>query len=606
MRNHRTPLIILIVICTVLLTSAKWVGCSNPDPQPEHRGGSEASSAGLNVALLKSGYTSRYFAEKWQYEQVIYTWLTFLAESGIEHRLVSDSELEQGGMTEFTVLVLPAALCLSEEERVSVREFLADGRGVVASWAVGVRSRNGEWAGWGFVEELTRARFAGYIPGRPAAWVTLSGRSPLSVGLGAGHRLELVGGWKVALSRSERDGYWSDYNLDPWVAEGETRADVAVVHNARESGRAVWLGFSAAEVISNQVNRAALRKLLLNALNWTGRMPISHVWHWPEYRQAAAVFSQDVEYLFHNAASSVEVLKEEGIEGTFFCVSDLASDNSDLVRALAQVGEVGTHSDDHRQFKGQDFNEQYERLEKSSNALKEMGAVTVKGMRPPYELCDDATLKAWAILGGEYVFGQPEYNPRMMPQLYRVEEDPSHGLYEEKTLVLLPRAVRDDHTTLVVEALEENDAVFEAHRSDMERVYSLSGLCMFGYHSNIICLPERVEILSRLIRYAKTLDLWLTTAGDVARWWRMREGVSVEVTRREDGGMDLTVKNAGAEAVDGISAVVYLPSAASEVRITCDSPDTPPPRHILEGEKLIVYFDSVEADTLKSYTLEIL
>jgi hypothetical protein len=157
-----------------------------------------------------------------------------------------------------------------------------------------------------------------------------------------------------------------------------------------------------------------------------------------------------------------------------------------------------------------------------------------------------------------------------------------------------------------VEALDTNDEIFEQHRHDMKRVYDLSGLCMFGYHSNLLCLPERVEILSRMIRYAKTLDLWLTTAGDIARWWRIRSGVSAALTGGDDGRIVLSVRNAGGKPAKGVALVVYLPGVASDVRLTGNSPDIPAPRLTIRGERLIVYLDVVEPDAVNTYEIELL
>jgi hypothetical protein len=210
------------------------------------------------------------------------------------------------------------------------------------------------------------------------------------------------------------------------------------------------------------------------------------------------------------------------------------------------------------------------------------------------------------MLGGEYIFGQPEYSPRMMPELVLIPRDPSHGLDEERTLVLIPRAVRDDHSTLVVEERKDNDDIFRQHRSDMERVYQMSGLCMFGYHSNLLCLPERVDVLSDMIGYAKTLDLWLTTAGGVADWWRKRSSVSAAVTMGPAGTRLVSARNQGIEALEGVSVVVYLPRKSSQVQIASESVDVPMPEHTLEGDRLVVHIEKLEAGSVQTYAVELL
>jgi peptidoglycan/xylan/chitin deacetylase (PgdA/CDA1 family) len=603
-RGWRRPLTAVLALAAVVLLVIADPGLSLAGSEELSRAGvPESSLTSLNIALLKSGYTSSYFLQEWAYNDVVNRWLTFLAANGVRHRLITDSELEQGRLDEFSVLVLPGALCLSKQEKEAVRSFLRQGKGVISSWAVGVRSENGDWSGWSFLEELTGSRFKGYINGAPAAWVTLSGKTPLSAGLEAGSRMELLGGWKVALSETPSSTYWSDYSLDYLKTSEDSSTGAAVVQAPCGDGRAVWFGFNSSDVITRPKDQAELNQLLLNALLWSARTPTCQVFCWPGGHDAAVVFSQDVEYLFENAANAVQVLREEQIRGTFFCVSDLAADTPELVKALADVGEVGTHSDNHEQFQGQTFDLQKRRLKESSEALERMGAPRVIGFRPPYELCDEATLRAWVELGGRFMFGQPEYDPRMTPQIVTVPEGDSQGPNVSSPLVLLSRVGRDDHGTLNVEALTDNAEILEQHKSDMDWVTGLGGLYMFGYHSNLICLPERIDVLRQMVRYAKSRDVWITTAGDVAVWWKARSKVSAEVSRPSEDVLSLSVRNAGTEPVDGVTLMVRLPRAPGAVNIESNSPGLPSIRHDLEGDELKLYVDDLKGDGAETYTI---
>ncbi len=598
------PLVIVAVLIGAVLFGVADPGLSLPASRELSRAGvSESSLAPLNVALLKSDYTSSYFLQKWLYDEVVNRWLLFLAENGIRHRLVTDSLLEVGRLDEFNVLVLPGALCLSNREKESVRSFLKQGKGVISSWAVGVRSENGDWAGWSFLEELTGARFNGYINGRPAAWVAVSGRTPLSAGLEPGSRMELLGGWKVSLFRTQNSTYWSDYSLNHLTTSEDANTGAAVIEGRCGSGRTVWFGFNSSDVIARPPDQTALNQLLLNALLWSARVPTCRVSCWPDAHDAAVVFSQDVEYLFENAANAVQVLREEKIRGTFFCVSDLAAENPELVKALADVGEVGTHSDNHELFQGQPFDLQKRRLRESSEVLEGLGAPDVRGFRPPYELCDEATLKAWVELGGRFIFGQPGYDPRMTPQLVGVLNGDSRETILNNPLVLLSRVGRDDHGTLNIEALTDNAVILERHRSDMDWVTGLGGLYIFGYHSNLVCLPEHIDVLRQMIRYAKSLDVWITTAGDAAAWWKTRSSVSAEVSVSSEDVLSLSVRNTGTETVDDVTLVVQLPRTPGAVEIETDSLDIPPLRHDLAGSELRVHIDALKGAAVEAYTV---
>ena len=68
---------------------------------------------------------------------------------------------------------------------------------------------------------------------------------------------------------------------------------------------------------------------------------------WPNGRQAAAAFAQDVEDQFGNAKLALDSLDAAHVRGTFFITSQLAQHYTRLSRELATKGEVGTHSENH-------------------------------------------------------------------------------------------------------------------------------------------------------------------------------------------------------------------------------------------------------------------
>ncbi len=604
MRDRRPFFILSAIGALVCFLSSPPIFGPSAFCEPAGIEDSGSSPSRLNAAVLQSNYTLDRFKEKWRYEESVSKWQTVLSEMEITHASITDFELETGGLDEFTVLILPVAICLSEGERSAIRRFLSTGKGVVATRDVGARSESGESLGWGFLKELTGSKAADRLAEDSTFWVAFSGNSPLTTGLRPGFRMDIWSEDRMAVAVAPRDAYWSDWSLNPRRAARESDSNAAVAHRIWGEGRIAWFGFNVAEVDQDSLNQKALKRLMLNAVKWTGRIPMAQVWYWPNSHQAAAVFTQDVEYLFHNAASSVRVLRQEEIPGTFFCVSDLAVENQALVKAFTEVGEVGTHSDDHTQFKGQPFDLQLRRLKKSVADLKEMSGVEVKGLRPPYELYDEATLKAWAIVGGDYIFGEVgDYEPVVVPELATIEGNPSEGLSREDSLVIIRRNVRDDHMALVIDSLTDNEEILRLHKLDLDWIYSLSGLYMFPYHSNLYCLPERVEILAGMAKYAKSLDLWLATAGDVSRWWKTRGKISAEIHSISNSRLLLSVENRNSEPVADLSVNVYLPSPPRTVEMKSGFPHIPPPQHKLEQSKLVVYPDTLEPHSMQTYTI---
>ncbi len=306
---------------------------------------------------------------------------------------------------------------------------------------------------------------------------------------------------------------------------------------------------------------------------------------------------------FANAQRSVDVLRNEGIPGTFFCVTEIAQKHPGLVKAFAEIGEVGSHTNDHQICQGQPYEQQHERLGKSIQDLNHIcSKACIRSFRPPEERLDESTLKAWADLGGRYIFGEGGL-AQQAPEVLTVALNSPEGQAEEIPMVIIPRLVNDDYNTLAIDSLEKNDEIIAVHIKDLNRVYKLSGLYMFAYHSQLYCLPERIEVLSSMAKYAKTLDLWFATVGQVADWWLKRSKVSAEISWATYRSLTLKAQNSNSEPVKKASITVYLPGAPDGVEIVSDSPDNPSPDYLLEGEKLVLFTGSLEPSSTRTYTI---
>src|SRR5207237_9304300 len=86
-----------------------------------------------------------------QYERVLARWRAFFARQHLAAREMRATEL--ASLTEPAVLSLPSTVALSDEERAAIRARLAAGWSVLGTWAVCVRDGQGQWSGYGFIDE---------------------------------------------------------------------------------------------------------------------------------------------------------------------------------------------------------------------------------------------------------------------------------------------------------------------------------------------------------------------------------------------------------------------------------------------------------------------
>ncbi len=123
------------------------------------------------VAILQSEYTRyvqrqinpRDTGDVW-YTHTLNWWERFLYHRGITvYSHLTDQDIESGALSQYRVLILPAAHTLSDREIDEIKQFLERGGNVLATWIPGIYKPGGSWRGWSFVEETFGIIFEGYI-----------------------------------------------------------------------------------------------------------------------------------------------------------------------------------------------------------------------------------------------------------------------------------------------------------------------------------------------------------------------------------------------------------------------------------------------------------
>jgi peptidoglycan/xylan/chitin deacetylase (PgdA/CDA1 family) len=381
-------------------------------------------------------------------------------------------------------------------------------------------------------------------------YVTVPAGSPLTIDIPPGSRIDLNPGRQVALRLPRRDAFYSDYALQPEPAGGALLLDAAMTHTTVGRGRLVYWGFELRDVVRLPWDRSIVALLARNSIAWAAGVATAAVEPWPKGHAAAATIVQDVEAGFQNAQHALDSLSAAHLRATYFLTSDLARRYPGLSRDLANAGEVGSHTENHRLLGGLSAGDQRDRLETTQQDLTKLLGLSVNGLRPPQEQFDLATMRAWLDAGGRYLFGAND-SRSASPELLPIGND---------TLVLIGRVGSDDFGAA---AAEHNDATAIAHLflDEYARFRALGGLYALSYHSQLLAAPDLVPALAQVARRlaADSGVVWLATTGEIAEWWRARAQLEARATQRADG-FDVIVRNRGERLVGGAVVRVDLPS----------------------------------------------
>ena len=548
---------VLVVAISVLLTLRR--GDAAMRPEPARFSGSRVVQrmpslladahlpARVVVDVLRDDAAASFYTAAGALDSIVGTWRTALAASGADARTVTAAAARADRAAR--VLVVPSSPCLTVEAYEAIESFAQRGGGVIITGPTGVYDGGCRPIGYGLIVGTTNASRADTLESRPMTYITVPAGSPLTIDIPPGSRIDLNPGRQVALRLPRRDAYYSDYALQPQPAGGLPLLDAAIAHTTLGRGRIVYWGFELRDVVPLPWDRALAALLVRNSVAWAGSLPTASVEAWPKAHVAAAAIAQDVEAGFPNARYALDSLLAARVHSTFFVTSDIARQYARLSHDLANGGEVGSHTENHRLLGGLAESDQRERLQTTQHDLTRLLGLPVDGLRPPQEQFDLATMKSWIAMGGRYLFGAND-SRSASPELLPVGRD---------TLVLIGRVGSDDFAAV---ASAHGDAAGTANilLGEYAQLRALGGLYALSYHSQLLATPDLVPALAHVARtIASDSAVWLATTGAIAEWWRDRAQLDARVIQRADG-FDVSVRNRGARLVGNAVVRLDLPA----------------------------------------------
>ncbi|HEU4997151.1 MAG TPA: polysaccharide deacetylase family protein [Gemmatimonadaceae bacterium] len=526
------------------------------------------------VAVVRDAAAAGYYDSPATLDTIVRAWRDALEAIGADVRIVGSRELHLARSAR--VLVVPSSPCLTVETREAIEKAGDRGQGLVVTGASGAFDAGCRPLGYGLVIGLTDASRAEELGRRQMVYVSIPSAGPLSADIPAGARLDVRPAAQVALRHPAPDAFYSDYTLGSAPADGQPFLDAALVRANYAGARVAYFGFELRNVVRTPWSREIVALLVRNTIAWTGDVPLASVESWPRGRASAAILAQDVEDIFGNARHAMDSLRAAGMPGTYFVTSDLAKRNARLTRRLASSGEVGTHSENHQVLGGLSYERQLERLLTTQRDLDKLLGEPARGLRPPEEQFDEATMAAWLRAGGTYVLGANDARCAA-PELLPVRGD---------TIVLIPRVFGDDFSAAGPGRRRPPAVVDSLMRAEVAKAERLGGLYVLSYHTQLLGRAEYVPVLAGIARELATdSTVWIATADAMAEWSRARASVEARVQRSAPDRLTVVVRNRDYRSLKDATIRVTLPRGRRLARASVKYRDAG-----VESARLVVPF----------------
>jgi hypothetical protein len=155
------------------------------------------------VYLYSSPLTAAFFSSNGSnYDALKTRWREYLRSFyGNANREVSRDSLLAG--LKPGVLILGSAILLDDKERKAIQTFADAGGSILVTWGTGARNGKGQWAGYGFIEDLLKMKVLGPVtPKDDLGFINTFGDHPVTWGLPGGQRIFFGKYRRNALARS--------------------------------------------------------------------------------------------------------------------------------------------------------------------------------------------------------------------------------------------------------------------------------------------------------------------------------------------------------------------------------------------------------------------
>lgn len=505
------------------------------------------ATRGWTAYRYESERSAGFFPERGYYDELTERWDALLAGVGADVRRISGAQAIDS-LDGDALLVMPVTVCLGDDERDAVLDYIDRGGNLLATWAIGARDESCEWLGYGFLRDIARVSTAGTLDGGPPTSITVPSGGVLSAGLPPGLKIELRTEEWIVVRANGHSVFWSDWALNPLPAPYGGAAAAAITRTTESGGRIAWFGYRL-DVAATDRDQRLLRRLAETAALWAGGHVVAEVSPWPDGYRAAMAITQDVEHSFKNSRRLARRFRDLGVPVTFFAVSQLALEHPDLAGLLSSAGELGSHSADHRSSAGRPLSAQLAAARRARAEIESWSGTAPRGFRPPREFYDSLTLEAWGRSGGLYVAAYGERSAA--PELHRTGSGP---------VVVLPRVVDDDYALMVERGQMSADSLRASLSSALEKMRSLGGLHLVTLHTQLINSDRRLGAVEDAVRTAQDAgDVWIAGGSEIAQWWLERSTLDLQLREVADGSVVLSVRNDGWGPVSSAWLKVYLP-----------------------------------------------
>ncbi len=562
-----------------------------------------------NVAILYSKYTENMLPQgsTWLTDN-INTWKKILTDEGYKFDIIADSTIELGLESKYKVLVLPGSRSLSDKEISELKKYISEGGSVFATSGTASYSEDGKWRGWSFFSEVFGLNFTKEISHDEETKIhTLRGGLPITANIPAGYPLN-VATWDRPISvevldpRTIQASFWYNYRIQDGLTREEIKKSAGIVYGNYRKGRFVWMGFEINSIIGEQSDYVNFDRLFSNSMAWLSYQPIAFIKDWPLNYSAAAMILPQLSSSA-NVGNLLGVLGSEKVKATFFVDPSLALRNKGLIQSISHYGEIGALIDlgylssvKDTVNSLYDFNTQFKKLADAKSTLESIISSPVIGALPFYGIYNQESIKALIKAKYKYIFSD-SLTDRSVPKAI---------IRGDSILIGFSKTAKDDYEVIRDYNLTDPDFQFYTYQEDLDRILFEGGLYVLKLHNDYQLTPQNIGVVKKVIDDLKKKNFWIATGAEIENWWARRNYIEVNVSKRGESRVALTVSNPGVQSVSNLVIQINLNESAENLNLSSEVIGTKEAHLQYDSKNHIVflYIDDLNKGESRTYYLD--
>lgn len=483
-----------------------------------------------HVALLNSVYSENYQGKNWTVDHLTF-WELFLMNNKIDYDVINDNDLESGISTgDYKTIIVAYSPYLSDEEIISLQNFMNEGGSVLSIWKTGFYDGKGSARNITALQKLFNlSNLKEPEPDYENSNVYLEGDTPFSINIQTGTNIFVSNKYQIFTKLENVSNSCLGY-----IFNSDNTISTSSVYGNNGLGNFVWLGFDIPQIYSGKEQKDVLTKLLINSLNWLNGDAVFYSSTWPNDKNAAVVVSVDYKKNSQNINCLIESLNNKNIKPEIF-VDPITTDSSNL-NELSKVGEIGISLSDNYEWKN--INSRKDFLIQLKNKIYYETQQKMIPVKLSAANTDDANLNSLSLTGMNIVNSEKSQN--YLPEIYN------------KKILIVSNNGKNDYGFAKENKINSYAELAGKYLHDYRRIYLLGGFYNLNYSDALPCVNNCYKFIDNCFDEFNKNEVWITNLSDIYNWMLEKNSVFVSKEKESTGEITLKINNKNSEKVNDL------------------------------------------------------